>query len=103
MIPAIAMSMLPELIKIVESVVKDPDTYKKLEAIRQFLCKVTGKEIPTNAVAEFLEVATQGEPFTGEWEPLQTSGHRMRVAGGYLYDIGRGNAVFVADGGAPLL
>jgi hypothetical protein len=92
---------LPELIKILTGIVENPDTYKKLEALRQLLEKLTGKEINQNEMIKFLEGATQGEPFTGKWEGPGSEDKepatRFRIDGGWCYDPGRGNCFAVKD------
>jgi len=93
----VAMTMIPELVKLITSVVEDPDTYKKLEALRQMLEKLTGKEIDKNGLITLLEGVTQGEEYTGKWERLTTETRRLRVANGYIYDMGRGNPIYVQD------
>jgi hypothetical protein len=93
----VAASMVPELLKLFKEVLEDPDTYKKIEGLRQVLEKLTGQEIDKNGLVELLEGVTQGAPFTGEWEGAQPGVRRVRVDGGYIYDIGRGNGVFVSD------
>jgi hypothetical protein len=93
----VAITVLPELIKALTNVVEDPDTYKKLEGVRQILSKLTGKEIDENGLVKLLEGVTQGDPYTGEWEEIGGETRRLRVEGGWIYDIGRGNAVVVRD------
>jgi len=94
----IAAAMIPELVKLFKSVVEDPETYKKIEGLRQILEKLTGKEIDKNGFVTLLEGVTQGEPFTGKWKVLDDGEtRRMRVDDGYIYDIGRGNSIFVRD------
>ncbi len=80
-------SALKELIGILADVVQDPETYKKIEGVRQLLCKLTGKEIDKNALVALLEETTQGEPYTGDWEDIDGGSRRLRVAGGYIYEV----------------
>ena len=94
--PAIA-----QMAKILTGAIEDGDNYKRLDAVRGFVEKVTGKEIPKGAFIAFLEEATQGEPYTGKWVLLDPefpeAGQRLRVEAGWIYDIGRGNPLFVKD------
>lgn len=94
-------SAVKELIGLLGNAIEDPDTYKKLEGFRQLLCKVTGKEIDKNGFVALLEGVTQGEAYTGKWEICDPGGddpaRRMRVEGGYIFDIGRGNPILVED------
>lgn len=101
---AIGVSALKELAEVLGDAIEDPDTYKKIEGLRQFLGKLTGKEIDKNGLVALLEETTQGEPYTGQWEYLgKNSAHencdtrRLRVAGAWIYDIGRGNPILVHD------
>jgi hypothetical protein len=96
----VAASLLPELLKAFKDVLEDPETYKKIEGLRQILEKLTGKEIDQNDLVGLLEGVTQGAPFTGEWEEPTSDDatvRRVRVDGGWIYDIGRGNGILVAD------
>ena len=90
---------MKELVGILVSAVEDPDTYKRIEGLRAFLSKLTGKEIDKAGLVALLEATTQGEPYTGEWEQSEhdPTTRRLRVDGGYVYDIGRGNPIFVRD------
>ena len=90
--PAIA-----QMAKVLTGAVEDGDNYKRLDALRGFIEKVTGKTIPKAAFLDLLEVATQGDPYTGEWEQVGTETRRLRVEGGWIFDIGRGNPIFVKD------
>lgn len=102
---AAGAALVKELAGVLGNVVEDPDTYKKIEGLRVFIEKVTGKKINQNAFVALLESTTQGEPYTGKWESIGDSGtvrgqareRRLRVGSGFIYDIGRGNAVFVPD------
>jgi hypothetical protein len=99
---AAGAAAVKELASVLADVVEDPDTYKKLDALRQFIEKVTGKEIEPNAFVALLETTTQGEPYTGKWEHIDCSSvrgdsRRLRVAGGYLYHVVGSNPVFVPD------
>lgn len=94
----LAVTALPEVLKLIKQAIEDPATYEHLEAIRQVLEKITGKEIDKNGLVALLEGVTQGQPFTGEWEANDNEGvRRARVDGGWIYDIGRGNGIFVSD------
>ena len=96
---AVGASALKELVGILADLIEDPDTYKKIEGVRQLLCKLTGKEIDKNALVALLEETTQGEPYTGEWEDIDGVSRRLRVAGGYIYEVGSSsNPIFVPDG-----
>lgn len=98
---------IKELGSLLVHTIEDPNNYKRLEGLRVFLSRVTGKEIDQNAFVALLELTTQGEPYTGKWERIGPKppddgredgrGRRLRVDGGYIYDIGRGNPVFVPD------
>jgi hypothetical protein len=92
-----AIKILPELIKILTNIVEDPDTYERLEGIRQIISKLTGKEIDKNGLVDLLEGITQGEPYTGKWEELDGGTRRLRIGKGWIYDIGRGDPVVVYD------
>ena len=101
---AAVAAVLPELVGILSGVVKSPETYEKLEGVRTLLSKLTGKEIDKNGLVALLEETTQGQPYTGEWETISSDDvglgsytRRLRVAKGWLYDIGRGNPVLVDD------
>jgi hypothetical protein len=91
------VKLLPELIEKLKAVVEDPDTYARLEGMRVILEKVTGKEIPKNALVELLEEATQEEAYSGKWEQVDETTRRLRVDGAWIYDIGRGNGLVVRD------
>ena len=98
----IAVSAIPKLIGAFKDLLEDPDTYKKAESLRKLFEQLTGREIDQSAFLAFLEEATQGEPYSGKWEPIdpddpENSGRRLRVNGGYYYDIGRGNLAFNKD------
>jgi len=99
---AIGASLAKELVGLMGSLIESPDTYKRLDGLRSIVEKVTGKAIDKAKFLEFLEVATQGEAYTGKWEKLpldddRDTGWRLRVEDGYIYDIGRGNPIFVRD------
>jgi hypothetical protein len=101
MIPvAIGASLAKELVGLVGSLIESPDTYKRLDGLRQIVEKVTGKEIDSLKFLTFLEVATQGEPITGKWEQCSAEAEfprRLRVDKAWIYDIGRGNPVVIDD------
>ncbi len=84
------------LVGALTEVLEDPDTYKKLAALRNFLSEVTGKEIPEGAFLKLLEESTQGEGYDGEWEVIDDNSSRLRVAGGFIYVI-YARPIFVAD------
>ena len=93
-----------ELVGLLADVIEDPDTYKKIEGFRAMLSTLTGREIDKAGFIALLEGVTQGEPYTGKWEdcdPNNFEDHpharRLRVAGGWIYDCGRGNPLFVPD------
>jgi len=87
-----------ELVSLLTGAVEDPNNYKRLEGLRTFVSKVTGKEIDKGAFIELLEATVVGDPYTGEWETLSdATTRRLRVEGGYIYDCGRGNPLFVKD------
>jgi len=94
---AAGAGVLKELVGLVGDILEDPDTYKKVEGLRQFLCKITGKEIDQNGLVALLELSTQGEPYTGKWEVIDNDSCRLRVAGGYLYSVNETRPVFVSD------
>ncbi len=78
--------------------IEDPDTYKRIEAVRQFVSQVTGVEIDKGAFITLLETTTQGESYTGDWEQIDDDTRRLRVANGYIYDsVSAHNIIFVAD------
>ena len=96
----IAAAMIPEVVKMLRDLIADPDTYRKIEGVRLLLEKLTGNEIDKNGLVTLLEGVTQGEPYTGKWELIEDGTgtcRRLRVDGGWLYDIGRGNGVFIQD------
>ena len=97
----IGASVVKELVGALGDAVEDPGTYKKIEAIRSFLSELTGKEIDQNGLVALLESSTQGQPFTGKWEWLDedrhAAGQRLRVDGGWIYDLGRGNCIPIMD------
>ena len=111
---AVGVSALKELVGIVTDLVESKETYDRLEGLRTLLCKLTGKDVPKAGLIALLEEATQGEAYSGVWErvgpkPTPTGneeqdavddcrGRRLRVDGGWIYDIGRGNGIFVPDG-----
>jgi hypothetical protein len=92
---------VPEVIKLIKDAATNPETYEALEALRQMIEKLTGREIDKNGFVALMEGVTQGEPYTGRWEEIDPddheSGRRLRVNGGYFYDIGRGNLAFNPD------
>ena len=91
-------AMIMTAAKKLVGVVEDPDTYKRLDGIRQFVCKVTGKEIDKAAFLELLETTTQGESYTGVWETLDGGSRRMRFEGGWVFQAQEGtNPIFVPD------
>ena len=100
-------AILPELVGILSDVVNSPETYEKLEGIRQLLCNLTGKEIDKAGLVALLEEVTQGEAYTGKWEVCDPNEggvdyvftRRLRVAGGWIYDVGRGDPILVHDKG----
>jgi hypothetical protein len=94
---AASAAAVKELASILADVVEDPDTYKKLEALRTFIEKVTGKQIDQSAFVALLETTTQGEPYTGEWERINEWSSRLRVANGHLYYVDKQRPVFVPD------
>lgn len=101
---ATGVGIAKELAGLLVCVVEDPDTYKKIEGLRVMLSKLTGHEIDKAGLIALLEGVTQGEAYTGKWEdcdPDNFEDHphakRLRVAGGWIYDCGRGNPLFVAD------
>lgn len=102
---AVGMEVVKGLVGAFGEAVEDPDTYKKIEAIRSFLSELTGKEIDQNGLVALLEATTQGQPYTGKWEYLDKSAtgtahssRRLRVAGGWLYQAGLSTPpVFVPD------
>ena len=98
---AAVASLLPELVGLLSDVVKSPETYEKLEAVRQLLSKLTGQEIDRNGLVGLLEGVTQGEPYTGVWVECNDDPNdptrMMRFGGGWLVDIGRGNPVLIRD------
>lgn len=101
----VGASALKELIGLLGNAIEDPETYQKIEGLRQFICKVTGKEIDKNGFVALLEGVTQGEPYTGKWEninddatPYDPAGRRLRVQGGYIYQVEPGtNPILVED------
>ncbi len=94
---AIVKEVATTLVKALE----DPDTYKRLEGLRLFVSRVTGREIEKAAFIDLFETATQGDAYTGKWEPINPDrpqdGKRLRVEKGWIFDIGRGNALLVRD------
>jgi hypothetical protein len=82
---------LAELAEAVTTVIEDPNTYKRLESARLALEELLGHDVEANKFLKFLELATQGEPETGEWEELGdtpvfgTKTQRLRVEKGWLY------------------
>ena len=94
-----------ELVGLLVGALEDPDTYKRIEGLRTFLCGVTGKEIDQAGFITLLKGVTQGKPYTGQWEVLDPDAggidyihaKRLRVEGGWIYDCGRGNPLFVRD------
>jgi len=100
-------SAIREFASVITSAVEDPNNYKRLEALRTFVSKVTGKEIDKGAFITLLETTVVGEPYTGKWEVVEehipTAGgdipgtRRLRVEGGWIYDCGRGNPLLVKD------
>jgi len=87
-----------ELVKALAGAVEDPNNYKRLDALRAFVSKVTGKEINKAAFLTFMEETTQGEAYTGVWEQIGEDGtRRLRVEGGWIFDVGHGNPIHVAD------
>ena len=98
MIPiSLAGALAKELIGLLGSVIESPDTYKRIDGLRQIVEKVTGKQIDQAGFLTFLEETTQGAAYTGEWEQINDSTRRLRVEGGYIFDIGRANPIFVRD------
>jgi hypothetical protein len=95
----IATSMIPKLIGAFKDLLEDPDTYKKAESFRKIFEQLTGREIKQSVFLEFLEEATQGEAYTGEWELLdeETQTRRMRWAGGWVLHIKGSNPIFIPD------
>ncbi len=95
----IAVTMIPELIKKFKELLEDPDTYARMDALRQLVEKLTGKELSKLAFVEFLEGATQGEAYTGKWELLdeETQTRRMRWPGGWVLHIQGANPIFIPD------
>ena len=98
MITFAAAGAIKELVGVLTSAIEDPDTYKKLEALRTFLEQVTGKEIDKGAFLTLLETTTQGESYSGGWEEGEEGIRRFRVDGGYIYHVdGCTNMVHVKD------
>ena len=95
--PAIIIGAAQHLATVVTGLAEDPHTYKKLDAIRQFVEEVTGTSISPSGFLTFMEEATQGEPFTGEWEELEEfyaladpgkviiQTQRLRTESGWIY------------------
>lgn len=96
---ALGASAIKEAGGLLSIIVDSPETYKKIEGLRQFIEKVTGKSIDKNGLVALLEENVCGEPFTGEWELFPSDPHsrRLRVDGGFIYDIGHGNPIHVPD------
>jgi hypothetical protein len=101
---AAGAAAVKELAGLLGDVIEDPDTYKRIEGLRTFISKIVGHEIDKNGFLALLEQTTQGDPYTGKWENInddapegEPAGRRLRVEDGYIYDIGRGNAIFVRD------
>ena len=98
MIQAAAIAEAVGLVtKVLHDTVESPDTYKRLDGLRAFVSKVTGKEVDKAGFLALLEQATQGDPYTGEWEQINDDTRRLRVEGGWIFDIGRGNPIHVRD------
>lgn len=98
---ALGAGAIKDLLGLLKGAIEDPDTYKRLDGLRQLLCEITGREIDKNGFVALLEGVTQGECYTGQWEPLNDDEHdssrRLRVQGGWIFDIGRGNGILVQD------
>lgn len=96
---AAGATALKELIGILTDVIEDPNTYAKIDGLRQIISKVVGKEVDKNGLIALLEETTQGEAYTGKWEPIGGDGaRRLRVAQGYIYHVAAGtNPILVRD------
>lgn len=95
---ALGASAIKEAGGLLSIIVDSPETYKKIEGLRQFIEKVTGKSIDKNGLVALLEENVCGEPFTGKWETFGgETARRLRVDGGFIYDIGHGNPIHVPD------
>lgn len=95
---ALGAGAAKELLGLLKDVIDDPDTYKKLDGLRQLIEKITGKKIEKAGLVALLEENVCGEPFTGEWQGLAGDAKRMRFEGGWVVQVEPGtNPLWVPD------